>query len=111
MANVEPTAAQVESVELGEVGLEVWKIVNMFQAGQSEDCLNLNIVGHSRVLNPISQNPLISRLQWAPSGGKKNKPVLVLAYGGGWILGGNSLPTYDGQVFAEEQDAIVVIPK
>lgn len=56
-------------------------------AGESEDCLNLNI--------------------YAPSSAGK-KPVMVWIYGGSLTFGANSVPAYDGSFMASNQDIIVV---
>lgn len=58
-------------------------------AGESEDCLNLNV--------------------YAPAcTGKELKPVLFWLYGGAFNFGTGSLPLYDGTSFAANQDIIVV---
>lgn len=55
----------------------------------SEDCLTLNI--------------------WTkPQIGEEKKAVLVWLYGGGFFTGGTSVPLYNGQTFADEQDVVVV---
>ncbi|KAJ5114457.1 hypothetical protein NUU61_000216 [Penicillium alfredii] len=59
-------------------------------AGESEDCLNLN------VFTPAS----------ASSTG--SKAVLVWFYGGGFVYGATSVPLYDGTSFAANQDLVVV---
>ncbi|KAJ4148680.1 hypothetical protein NW765_017547 [Fusarium oxysporum] len=56
-------------------------------AGESEDCLNVNI--------------------YAPVNGK-NKTVMVWFYGGALASGANSLTAYDGSYFAAFQDVIIV---
>ncbi|KAG5932272.1 hypothetical protein E4U53_001398 [Claviceps sorghi] len=58
-------------------------------AGESEDCLNLN------VFVPVSRR-------------KRPKPVLFWLFGGGFNFGTGSLPLYDGTSFAANQDVIVV---
>ncbi len=55
---------------------------------QSEDCLTLNV--------------------WAPRGGAAPRPVMVWLHGGAFTIGGSSLPTYDGELLASEQDVVVV---
>ncbi|WAC47983.1 carboxylesterase family protein [Asticcacaulis sp. SL142] len=55
---------------------------------ESEDCLYLNV--------------------WAPEGAANKKlPVMVWIYGGAFIMGASSYPSYDGTAFAK-QDVIVV---
>ena len=61
------------------------------QAGhiQSEDFLTLNV--------------------WTkPQVGEKKKAVLVWIYGGGFQSGATNNPTYNGEVFAEKQDVVLV---
>tara|TARA_R110002003_G_scaffold198_14_gene15511 strand:- start:1649 stop:2287 length:639 start_codon:yes stop_codon:yes gene_type:complete len=57
-------------------------------AGESEDCLYLDI--------------------YAPSKGKKPKAVLFWIHGGVFIYGSGSLPLYDGSSFAANHDVVVV---
>ncbi|KAG5933384.1 hypothetical protein E4U60_004502 [Claviceps pazoutovae] len=58
-------------------------------AGESEDCLNLN------VFVPASK-------------GSSPKPVMFWLFGGAFSFGTGSLPAYDGTSFAANQDVIVV---
>lgn len=55
-----------------------------------EDCLTLNV--------------------WAPDGAGPGDglPVLVWVHGGAYVIGGSSLPTYDGTALAAEAGAVVV---
>lgn len=68
---------------------------NFFEAKehghQSEDCLTLNV--------------------WKPATAKAGErlPVMVWIYGGGFRLGGSSLPVYDGKKFAEQSVVLVSI--
>lgn len=55
---------------------------------QSEDCLRLNV--------------------WVPHGGAAPRPVMVWLHGGAFTIGATSLPVYDGQLLASEQDVVVV---
>ncbi len=55
---------------------------------QSEDCLTLNI--------------------WAPALDGKPRPVLVWIYGGSFVMGGGSLPVYDGRALALDGNMVVV---
>lgn len=57
-------------------------------AGESEDCLYLNV--------------------YAPSGGTADKPVLFWIHGGSGTFGSAALPLYDGSSFAAHHDIIVV---
>lgn len=54
----------------------------------SEDCLNVNV--------------------WTPAADGARRPVLVWVYGGAFVIGGNSVSTYDGARLAAEQDVVVV---
>ncbi|KAL6835618.1 alpha/beta-hydrolase [Trichoderma sp. SZMC 28015] len=56
-------------------------------AGESEDCLNVNVYA------PVSPG---------------KKPVMVWIYGGGFALGFNSDPRWDGSFMAANQDVVVV---
>ncbi|KIJ56376.1 hypothetical protein M422DRAFT_239597 [Sphaerobolus stellatus SS14] len=58
------------------------------QAGESEDCLFLNV--------------------WAPADTKTLKPVLFWIYGGSLAFGTASIPAYDGTSIAQNQDIVVV---
>ncbi|KIX92340.1 uncharacterized protein Z520_11948 [Fonsecaea multimorphosa CBS 102226] len=58
-------------------------------AGESEDCLNLNI--------------------YVPGTPGGNKTVMAWIYGGGLAFGANSLQIYDGADFAANQDVILVV--
>lgn len=53
----------------------------------SEDCLTLNV--------------------WTPDDAER-LPVMVWVHGGAFVLGGSSLPTYDGARLATEQQVVVV---
>ncbi len=56
----------------------------------SEDCLYLNV--------------------WRPQGSDgKNLPVMVWIYGGAYVIGGTSMPTYDGTQFAKQGVVIVTV--
>ena len=54
----------------------------------SEDCLTLNV--------------------WVPSGGETNKSVMLWVSGGGFVSGSSSIPTYNGQYIADQEDVILV---
>lgn len=58
-------------------------------AGESEDCLNLNVYAPASTENDL-------------------KPVLFWLYGGAFNFGTGSLPLYDGTSFAANQDIVVV---
>ncbi|EEQ88689.2 cholinesterase [Blastomyces dermatitidis ER-3] len=58
-------------------------------AGESEDCLNLNV--------------------FAPASPPKGpRAVLVWIYGGSYVFGSGSLPLYDGSSFAVNQNVVLV---
>ncbi|KAG9789901.1 alpha/beta-hydrolase, partial [Aureobasidium melanogenum] len=57
-------------------------------AGESEDCLNVNI--------------------YVPGTGGEAKTVMAWIYGGDMTFGANSLNAYDGTLFAAAQDVIIV---
>lgn len=59
-------------------------------AGESEDCLNLNV--------------------YVPQPVRKPKAVMVWLYGGGLLYGSNSVEKYDGSFLAANNDVIVVVP-
>jgi para-nitrobenzyl esterase len=64
-------------------------VPGMTVESMSEDCLALNI--------------------WRPAADRDQpRPVLVWIYGGAFVIGGSSLPTYDGARLAAEQDVVVV---
>jgi para-nitrobenzyl esterase len=63
-------------------------VPGMAAGPQSEDCLTLNV--------------------WAPRTAGAPKPVLVWLHGGAFTIGATSLPVYDGQLLASEQDVVVV---
>jgi carboxylesterase type B len=57
-------------------------------AGESEDCLNLNV--------------------FVPEGGTHGKAVMFWIHGGAFSFGSGSLPIYDGSSFAANHDVVVV---
>ncbi len=64
-------------------------VPGMAVESMSEGCLTLNI--------------------WCPVAERDQpRPVLVWIYGGAFVIGGSSLPTYDGARLAAEQDIVVV---
>jgi para-nitrobenzyl esterase len=62
-------------------------VPGMTVGATDEDCLSLNV--------------------WSPSGAS-GLPVMVWVHGGAFVLGGSSLPTYDGRLLAVEQQVVVV---
>lgn len=60
-------------------------------AGQSEDCLYLNV--------------------WSPASASPNAklPVLFYIYGGGWVAGDGSEPRYDGESMAKRGIVVVTL--
>ncbi|KAE9367175.1 alpha/beta-hydrolase [Stipitochalara longipes BDJ] len=69
-------------------GLVLLQTVGGNTTPQSEDCLSLNI--------------------WIPSGGESSKAVMIFIHGGGLTSGSSNIPIYNGQIFASEQDVIVL---
>jgi len=74
--------------DLAGLGWALGDEANVF----SEDCLSLNVWAHDDVDN-------------APA---KKRPVMVFIYGGGFIVGGSSWPTYDMAELAREGDVVAV---
>lgn len=74
---------------LTEQGREIFDEWNQVGDKFGEDCLTLNV--------------------WTrPQDGDAKKAVLLWIYGGGFFTGGTSVPFYNGRVFADEQDVVVV---
>jgi para-nitrobenzyl esterase len=57
-------------------------------------------------VNPIAEDCLTLNV-WAPASRDKKLPVMVWIYGGAFIMGAGSYPTYDGAHFA--QDDVVLV--
>lgn len=58
---------------------------------------------------PISEDCLYLNIWTSNQATKKNKPVLVWIYGGGFTSGGSACPIYDGEAFAREDVVFVSI--
>ncbi|KAI0300093.1 Carboxylesterase [Multifurca ochricompacta] len=65
------------------------QLYNPHAPPEDEDCLFLNVWAPAPMSGPL-------------------KPVIVWFYGGGFVFGTASLPTYDGASFAKNQDIIFV---
>ena len=78
----------VAGANLTAAGLAI--ILPDFEVGDtfSEDCLTLNV--------------------WVPSGGEKEKAVMVYLYGGTFLTGASSESLFNGQNIAGQEDVIVV---
>lgn len=82
-------APNTTGANLTQAGLRALEQISQPYDTFSEDCLTLNI--------------------WTkPQVGEKKKAVMVWIYGGGYSVGSSSDPSYDGQLFAEEQDVVIV---
>lgn len=68
-------------------GHDCMQAPSMFSTSPSEDCLYLNV--------------------WVPEGRGENLPVMVWIYGGAWVVGGSSLPFFDGSRLA--QKGVIVV--
>lgn len=63
-------------------GHDCMQLPSQFSNSPAEDCLYANV--------------------WVPEHRGKNLPVLVWIYGGAWVVGGSSLPSFDGTQFARK---------
>ncbi|MBO4400827.1 MAG: carboxylesterase/lipase family protein [Selenomonadaceae bacterium] len=70
-----------------QASMKLGNLVDGFPTTESEDCLTLNI--------------------WARGEGK-NKPVMVWIFGGGFVCGSASEPTYNASNFVSAHDVIIV---
>lgn len=70
-----------------QASMKLGNLVDGYPTPQGEDCLTLNI--------------------WSRSEGK-NKPVMVWIFGGGFICGSSSEPTYNASNFVSAHDVIIV---
>ena len=70
-----------------QASMKLGNLVDGFTTTESEDCLTLNI--------------------WSRGNGK-NKPVMVWIYGGGFVCGHASEPTYNASNFVSAHDVIIV---
>ena len=67
--------------------MELGNLVDGFTTAESEDCLTLNI--------------------WT-RGDSKNKPIMVWIFGGGFVCGSSSEPTYNASNFVSAHDVVIV---
>ena len=67
-------------------------VPGMIATDTDENCLGLNV--------------------WAPAGTEPGAdlPVMVWVHGGGFMIGGSTLPTYDPTLLVREEDVVVVAP-
>ena len=47
-------------------------------------------------------------MQWKPADAKKDYPVLIFLYGGGFTEGANGMPQYNGLELVAEQNDIIL---
>lgn len=86
-----PQIYRVEANATGVTAAANWVLDQWNEVGQtfSEDCLTLNV--------------------WTkPQTGEARKAVMLYFYGGGFYTGSSAVPLYNGQVFADEQDVVLV---
>ncbi len=65
-----------------QFGHDCMQLPSIFSNSPSEDCLFVNV--------------------WAPEHHGQNLPVMVWIYGGAWVVGGSSLPFFDGSQFGRK---------
>ena len=70
-----------------QASMKLGNLVDAFTTTESEDCLTLNIFTR---------------------GNGKNKPVMVWIYGGGFVCGHSSEPTYNASNFVSAHDVVIV---
>ena len=70
-----------------QASMKLGNLVDGFTTTESEDCLTLNIFTR---------------------GDGKNKPVMVWIYGGGFVCGHSSEPTYNASNFVSAHDVVIV---
>jgi cholinesterase len=85
---VQPVNYSSQAANLTNAGLAALQLDAQQGGAFSEDCLTLNV--------------------WVPSGGDVNKTVMLWVYGGSFTAGSSSIPTYNGQYIADQEDVIVV---
>lgn len=76
-------AAKWKGVRLAtQFGHDCMQVPSIFSNSPAEDCLYANV--------------------WTPEQHGQNLPVMVWIYGGAWVVGGSSLPAFDGSQLARQ---------
>ncbi|WP_267388156.1 carboxylesterase family protein [Sphingomonas sp. GC_Shp_3] len=71
------------------------------------DCMQLPFPSDAAPLGTAPAEDCLYANVWRPAGAAKNLPVMVWIYGGGFVNGGSSPPTYSGAALA--RDGIMVM--
>lgn len=85
---VQPWTKPRDATAFGPSCIQAKSMAMGLTTGFSEDCLTLNV--------------------FSPLPVPDKAPVLVWLHGGGFVSGGSSLPTYNGQALAETRGVVVV---
>ncbi|GJN78875.1 hypothetical protein PLIIFM63780_002386 [Purpureocillium lilacinum] len=79
----------IAKYNITDVGVEFLTEIMNPGLRRSEDCLTLNV--------------------WTkPQVGEKRKAVLVWLHGGSFVVGSSAIPSYNGQIFADQEDVVLV---
>ena len=76
-------------------------------SGYAADCMQLPFPSDAAPLGTAPAEDCLYANVWRPAGSAKRLPVMVWIYGGGFVNGGSSPPTYSGAALA--QSGIVVV--